>query len=111
MNGDKGRQINYSQFKFNFKLAFKLQVYFTGITNLLQFTMKVTKIPPPTSVQFAARLRSWCVVSWDLVSNTERISVAVIGLPFQRPWVRIPSVTSAVLVFLVFLSPSGQFPA
>ena len=43
--------------------------------------------------------------------KTERLSVAVIGPPFQRPWVRIPSVTSAVVIFLAFLSPYGQLPA
>jgi hypothetical protein len=38
-----------------------------------------------------------------LVLKTERISVAVIGLPLQRSWVRVPPVTSG-LIFLVFLS-------
>jgi hypothetical protein len=41
LNGNKGREITYSQFKFNFKLPFKLQDYFTEITNLLRFTINV----------------------------------------------------------------------
>jgi hypothetical protein len=45
--------------------------------------------------------RAFC--RWDLVSKTERISDAVVGLPYQRSWVRIPAMTSAVLLnFLGF---------
>ena len=36
VSGNKGREITDSQFKCNFKWAFKLQIYFTEITNLLQ---------------------------------------------------------------------------
>ena len=51
----------------------------------------------PTRVRVS---RAFC--RWDLVLKTERISDTVIGLPYQRSWVRIPAMTSAVLIFLVF---------
>ena len=43
-------------------LKFKLQICYTEITNLSQFTINVPKIPPSTSVHFSTRVRRSRVV-------------------------------------------------
>jgi hypothetical protein len=49
VSGKKEREITYCQFNFNFNLMFKLKICYTEMTNLLQFTVNVSKSLRTTS--------------------------------------------------------------
>jgi hypothetical protein len=75
VNGNKEREITERKFYFNFNLKFKWHLY-TEITNLVQFTINCSKIPPSSSKHFATLVQRSRVIrlSWSSVASKTRAS-------------------------------------